>query len=104
MTKIQEWEKMIERVENDSVSKIEILQFLKVHKPKAAERVKILPCVCGSKDIAVWWNMKTSCWFYRCRKCDLQSEEAKTVIQAKRNWNEMVKKEIENEAYSERTN
>lgn len=98
MTKIQEWEKMIERVENDSVSKIEILQFLKAHKLKAAERVKIVPCVCGSKNIAAWWNMKTNRWFYRCRECDLQSEEAKTDVQAKRNWNEMIKKEIENGA------
>ena len=97
MTKIQEWEKMIERVENDSASKIEILQFLKAHKPKATEHVKIVPCVCGSKDITAWWNMKTSCWFYRCRECDLQSEGAKTVVQAKRNWNEMVKKEIKND-------
>lgn len=97
MTKIQEWEKMIERVENDSASKIEILQFLKNHKPKTAERVKIVPCICGSKDIAAWWNMETTCWFYRCRKCDKQSEEAKEVVQAKRNWNEMIKKETENE-------
>lgn len=97
MTKVQEWEKMIECVENDSVSKEEIVHFLKAHKPKPAERVKIVPCVCGSKDIAAWWNMETTCWFYRCRECDLQSEGAKTVIQAKRNWNEMIKKEKESE-------
>lgn len=96
MAKIQEWEKMIECVENDSVSKEEIVRFLKAHKPKPAECVKIVPCICGSKDIAAWWNMKTTCWFYRCRECNKQSEEAKTVIQAKRNWNEMIKKEIEN--------
>lgn len=93
MTKIQEWEKMIECVENDSVSKEEIIRFLKSHKPKPSERVKIVPCICGSKGIAAWWNMETTYWFYKCRECDLQSEGAKTVIQAKRNWNEMIKKE-----------
>lgn len=98
MTKIQEWEKMIECIEKDSASKEEIIRFLKAHKPKPAERVKIVPCVCGSKKIAAWWNAKTGCCFFRCRGCDKQSEEAKTEIQAKRNWNEMIKKETENEA------
>lgn len=94
--KIQEWEKMIERVENDSVSKEEIIRFLKTHKPKPAERVKIVPCVCGSKDIAAYWNTDTTCWFYKCRECGKRSEETKTVFWAKRNWNEMIKKEMEN--------
>ena len=97
MTKIQEWEKMIERVENNSASKEEIIRFLNANKPKERESVKKVPCVCGAKgsDIAAWWNMETTCWFYRCRECGLQSEEAKPVIQAKRNWNEMIKKETE---------
>ena len=95
MTKYEEWEKMIECVENDSVSKEEIIEFLKAHKPKPVERVKIVPCICGSKDIAAWWNTRTGCWFYRCRDCDKQSEEARAVVQAKRNWNEMIKKETE---------
>lgn len=97
MTKREEWEKMIERVENDSVSKTEILRFLKDNQPKPKENVKLVSCVCGSKDIAAWWNTRTERWFYRCRDCDKQSEEARTIVQAKRNWNEMIKKETENE-------
>lgn len=104
MTKREEWEKMIEKVEGHAVSKEDILRFLKAHKPKPAKRVKIVPCICGSKDISAWWNSKTGSCFFRCRGCDKQSEEAKTEIQAKRNWNEMIKKETKFEAYSERTN
>jgi hypothetical protein len=96
MTKREEWKKMIECVEKDSASKEEIIRFLKANQPK--EGVKKVPCICGAKscDIAEWWNGRTGCCFLRCRKCDRESEEAKTVTQAKRNWNEMIKKESEN--------
>ena len=95
MTKIQEWEKMIERVENDSASRIEILQFLKNHKPKPKESKKRLPCTCGCGDIRFWWNMKKNTWLLRCVHCDKASEDSKLQIQAIRNWNEMIKKETE---------
>lgn len=97
MTKIQEWEKMIECVENDSVSKEEILTFLKANKPKGRETIKRLPCICGyqGSEKAAWQNMATNKYFFRCNNCYRQSEEAKTIIQAKRNWNEMIKKETD---------
>lgn len=96
MTKIQEWEKMIEKVESHAVSKEEIIRFLKANKPKPKESTKKLPCTCGCGDIRFWWNMKKSTWLLRCAHCDKASEDSKFQIQAIRNWNEMIKKETEN--------
>ena len=96
MTKREEWDEIIKKVENDDYTTNDILQFLRSHRPKSYESKKKLPCVCGSKDVAAWWNMKTSCWFFRCRDCNRQSLEAKHVNQAKANWNEMVEKECMN--------
>lgn len=98
MTKYEEWEKMIEKVESHVVSKEEIVRFLKNNQPKRKESLRKVPCICGAKgsDIAAWWNTRTGCWFFRCRECDRQSEEAKALIQAKRNWNEMIKKASDN--------
>ena len=95
MTKIQEWEKMIDKVNNDTASKIEILRFLETNKPKPKESKKKQPCICGSRDIKVWWHMTEHKFLCQCEKCERQAPGARTEIQAIRNWNEMMEKERE---------
>lgn len=96
MTKIQEWEKMIEKVKNDTASKIDIIRFLEQNRPKRKERKNRLPCTCGCKDIHIWWSTERHEFFCRCTACDKESVGNKFEIRAIRNWNEMIKKEIEN--------
>ena len=51
---------------------------------------KISTCKCGSKRIASeLWMRRTK--YYRCTKCGLKSQPAKTKYQAIINWNKAVK-------------
>lgn len=93
MAKREEWEKMIECVENDSVSKDEILRFLKNNQPKPKESRKRLPCTCGNKETWFSWSIKECKWFIKCCKCNKQAEGSRFQIQAIRNWNELIKSE-----------
>jgi hypothetical protein len=50
---------------------------------------KLSTCKCGSKRIASeLWYRNNKC--YRCTKCGLKSEPAKTKYQAIINWNNAV--------------
>lgn len=99
MTKRQEWEAMIEEVSNlpDSYTKRNILAFLEKYKPKPRESRKKLPCTCGSKEITSMFKFRPDIdrgFLCKCDKCGKQSETFKYEIQAIKNWNEMIKKEI----------
>ena len=54
---------------------------------------KLSTCKCGSKRIASeLWYCRTK--YYRCTKCGLKSEPAKTKYQAIKNWNNAVKEKL----------
>lgn len=95
MTKREEWDNMIEKVKNDTFSRLELLLFLEKNKPKAKESRKRLPCVCGRKDVPIWFNVKRHNFFCRCDNCDKEAIGDRFKIGAIRNWNEMIKKEAE---------
>ena len=99
MTKRQEWEVMIKEVESlpDSYTKRSILAFLNKYKPKQRESRKMLPCTCGSREITPMFKFRPDInrgFICKCDKCGRQSETFKYEIQAIRNWNEMIKKEM----------
>ena len=97
MTKREEWDRMIKKVENDDYTTDDILQFLEKNKPKPKESQKRQPCTCGCKLIYIVWNIKRQQFIYQCSECNKRSTGAKTQIQAIRNWNEMIGKEEEKE-------
>ena len=51
--------------------------------------IKLLPCTCGSKRIAVWSKFGGG-WFCKCTKCGKESEEAPRQREARINWNKQV--------------
>lgn len=55
--------------------------------------IRMSPCVCGHKRISLYFtldNNSKTVHFYRCYKCGLESDRAKTKYQAKLKWNECV--------------
>lgn len=96
MTKREEWDRMIKKVENDDYTTDDILQFLEKNKPKPKESRKKLPCVCGCKAIRSWWHITEHKFFCQCDNCERQAPGARAEIKAIRNWNEMIEKEKEN--------
>lgn len=56
--------------------------------------VKLLPCTCGAKRIAVWFRASNSQEetgsFCKCLKCGAEGKVAKTQREARINWNNKV--------------
>lgn len=68
--------------------------------------MKLLPCDCGRKRIALEsyiveeWNDGdfdgvADRYFYFCPRCGRTSLSATTLIEAKQEWNDMIKSKIE---------
>jgi len=68
--------------------------------------MKLLPCDCGRKRIALEsyfveeWNDGdfdgvADRYFYSCPRCGCSSPSATTPIEAKQEWNDMIKSKIE---------
>lgn len=55
-------------------------------KPKESKALKLCTCGCKQKP-QMWYTMGTHMKFYKCGDCGRRSAEAKTEIQARRNWN-----------------
>lgn len=96
MTKREKWDDMIKKIEINQATKEQILKFLKEEAPKPKESRKKLPCTCGCKTITTWWysgkgNLHYSC---QCGNCGKEAEGARYEIQAIRNWNNMIKREV----------
>lgn len=96
MTKREEWDRMIKKVENDDYTTDDILQFLEKNKPKPKESQKRQPCTCGCKLIYIIWSIREQQFFCQCSECNKRSTGAKTQIQAIRNWNETIGKGEDN--------
>ena len=58
---------------------------------------KLLPCVCGSKRRGhwSWFNHGVEYTVLKCEKCEREAY-GRTDREARHNWNEMIKGEIEN--------
>ena len=63
---------------------------------KIPEKVKLLPCVCGSKKPECWCCSDATGHYelYVCPNCDLEAPRAKTNRKAKLNWNKMIEGEM----------
>ena len=59
---------------------------------KKQESVKLLPCTCGCNRRAEWVYGRQV--FYSCNRCGKKSPCSNTKIGAKRAWNEMIEKEM----------
>jgi len=60
------------------------------------ESTALLPCrFCGSKRHS-YWALSNGYTCIGCSKCGTQAEGAKTEIQARRNWNALMKEGVEN--------
>ena len=64
--------------------------------------IKLAPCVCGHKSQHISWTSGKTPYYYKCYKCGLTAQFAKTKYEAKLKWNECVenaRKEKQNENY-----
>lgn len=61
---------------------------------KIPVREKLLPCTCGYNRRSHWENINGEVSLY-CEKC-FKKATGKTEKEARRNWNEMIRKELEN--------
>lgn len=58
---------------------------------KKPERVIMLPCpVCGGRASGDWYDMSNGCRFKQCNCCDFRGGYGKTILEAKKKWNEAV--------------
>ena len=60
---------------------------------KKPERVIMLPCpVCGGRASGDWYDVSKSnaCRFKQCDCCDFRGGYGKTMLEAKKKWNEAV--------------
>lgn len=57
---------------------------------KKKKYIKLMPCVCGKKRINLWCSSLNHTWFYICPECGRESQESKTKIGAKKNWNSLM--------------
>lgn len=60
--------------------------------PKNVETVKLLPCVCGRKQIGCWNGVSDHIYFefYQCAKCGLTADRGKNNREARINWNRVI--------------
>lgn len=56
---------------------------------------KLKPCVCGSKRVYRELSFPNKS-YYQCAKCGKSSEEARTIYQARANWNKFVEENSQN--------
>lgn len=65
---------------------------------KVKPREKFIPCTCGANMRERWsmWDAESNCFIItlKCRRCG-KSASGKGEEEAKSNWNEMIKKELQ---------
>lgn len=62
-------------------------------KIKPRNRIKLLPCVCGRKQINHFCMMEDH-HFYICPNCSLMGETADTFEGSRLNWNAMIEEKM----------
>ena len=60
---------------------------------KNQPKIKLEPCKCGRKIIALWYRNGVP--FYKCDNCGLKAEPGKSKLMARKNWNKMILGETE---------
>lgn len=60
---------------------------------KIPEKVKLLPCVCGSERRDRVFVMR-GFEYYSCANCGLVAKEGKSTKEAKLNWNAMIEEKM----------
>lgn len=61
---------------------------------KIQTREKLLPCTCGCNRRTHWGNINGEVSLH-CERC-FKAARGKSEAEARRNWNEMIRKELEN--------
>lgn len=77
---------------NEFLDAVDVLKrFAISNAPKKRESRALKLCRCGTKyKPSYWYNTQTGLHFFKCDECKFKSSEAKTEIQARRNWNREV--------------
>lgn len=61
---------------------------------KIPEKVKLLPCVCGTGRRKVEQWLTTNGRYYKCNNCGLESFVGRSERKAKLLWNEMIERKM----------
>ena len=82
--------------DNYEWAKYECPSFCKVVKveiKEIKEPIKLLPCVCGSKQRGIWISSYGG-YFYMCKKCKLKTPQVESKYKLNQIWNELIQEKM----------